>query len=346
MRKVMIVGLAVLAVMVVLGLWWLRGTRVELAWDSEWPETLRVTGEAVEPLTADAGGETSEGDRARAVERARWKAYYYAQLRAAERLGGLEISSQTTISNLALTDQELKSSYTSTVQAAQEIPSAGSVEYLEDAVLARVVVEIPPERLMSFKTVILRALRSGRISLEPRARPSPPDPPPAPLETPAGQELAEAPAADGNGDADASPEAAPSAEGDATVTVTATAGARPARFVLPPAPRPEHTGAALYLLQKAGIVGAAPVIYDAAGSELGSIFDLPPDRIAAGLPVASAGDEEAIRRWAGSSPRGFEVTVSQGNLFLTDKLAPQEVLAFREWLRTGRIVLILGHPGE
>ncbi len=338
MRKIMMIGLAVLAVlavMVVLGLWWLRGTRVELAWDSEWPETLRVTGEAVEPLAAGAGGEPSEGDRARAVERARWKAYYYAQLRAAERLGEMQISSQTTVSNLTLTDQELKSSYTNTVQAAQEIPSEGSIEVLEDAVLARVVVEIPAERLMSFKTLLLRAIRSGRISLEPRA-PAAPDPA---LETPAGQELAEAPDAA----ADASPEAAPSAEGDAAA---AAAGARPARFVLPPAQRPKHTGAALYLLRRAGIVGAAPVIYDAAGSELGSIFDLPPDRIAAGLPVASAGNEEAIGQWAGSAPRGFEVTVSQGNLFLTDKLAAQEVLTFREWLRAGRIVLVLGHPGE
>ena len=85
MRKVMIVGLAALAAMVIAGAWWLRGTRVELSWDARWPETLRVTGDAIERLTAGPGGEISEGDRARAVERARWKAYYYAQLRAAER---------------------------------------------------------------------------------------------------------------------------------------------------------------------------------------------------------------------------------------------------------------------
>ena len=84
MNKILVVGLVL--IVVVVGTWWifLRGAEVEVSWSPDRPESVRGVGESTERILTGSNGEITEGDRARAVERARWKAYYYAQLRLAE----------------------------------------------------------------------------------------------------------------------------------------------------------------------------------------------------------------------------------------------------------------------
>lgn len=330
MKKFLIVLIVVGAA--VCAWWWLREAEVRVSWDFQWPEGLEATGEAVEPVLAGPEGEPTEGDWARAEERARWKAYYYAQLRMAERLGGWELSSETTLRDLALEDQVLKARYEGTIQAAAEKEEKSTVERLDDAVRAQVVVGLPPSALETLKGVVIAALEAGRISLDRRA-------------PPASTRVAEVPDEETNGEAKRAPK--PGAEGTSSTgaggsgAAESRPGVPPPRSVAPPQ-HPEATGCSLYLSEGAGRLGAAPVVYDAAGSELGSSFDLPADRLAAGLPLASPSEAGTIREWAGERPWELDATVSQGNLFLEEALSAEEIGRFREFLGRGRVVLVVG----
>ncbi len=334
-------GVAVLLAAVFVA-WWLKDLQVEVGWDPEWPRSVRVAEEAVEKVEPGPGGEITEGDLARAGERARWKAYYYAQLRAAERLGDLRISSHTTIRDLQEIDQELRASFQGTVRAAAEVESESSIQILEDGAKARVVVEIPAAPLQSFKALIGEAIRAGRISIERRP------PPPRVAETPEAEDsspppVAEVTTAEAAADLPAADEAEVAAEPVAAAD-QGTADRGTARRAPRRRAAPAHTGAAVFLGPNANRLGATPVIYDAAGTELGSALDLPPERLTAGFHLASPGDAEAVHRWAGASPRRFEATISRSDLFLTVSLHSEEVLQVRQWLGDGKIVLVLGDP--
>lgn len=316
-----------LALATALAGWWLRSAQVSWSWQPDWPQAIRAQGEAVERYVASGRGKPTEADRARAAERARWKAYYVAQLRAAEQVGGLELAAGTTLHELALEDQELRASYEGTLRAAREIASEGRLEALQDGVKARVVVEVPRAPLESLRGTLLAALRGGRLSFERRE-------PAGPLFSFARPAFAESAPAPRSRTAPA-PAAAPSSKRPAAPKRGA---AEP-----PPAAAPvAATGIVLELTKGAALLGATPTVYDAAGTRLGTVFDLPAERLAAGLPVASPGDAAAVREWAGERPRRYSVRVVKRDLFLADRLDAAAATEFRERLREGRIVLLLG----
>ncbi len=337
------------------GGWWLQDVRVEASWNPEWPRTVRITGESVETIVAAGSGEITEGDRARAAERAHWKAYYYAQLRAAEQLGSLGISAQTSIRELAEMDQELRASFEGTLRAAAEVDSF--VEHLDDSVRARVTVEIPAERLRGLRAMIAEALRAGRVSIERRPRSPEPEAieasaPPAPAE---GSEQPSAPPAPAEDSEQASVPGAPVEEKEqASVPSTPFEEApKPVEIALPappplavhrpPRPAPSFTGAAVHLGEQPYRLGVTSVLYELGGTEVGTVLDLPPERLTAGFfPIADSGDDDAVHRLAGDSPRDLEATISGRDLFLTERLSAEEVRQLQQWLRAGKIVLVLG----
>ena len=85
------------------------------------------------------------------------------------------------------------------------------------------------------------------------------------------------------------------------------------------------------------------MLYELGGTEVGTVLDLPPERLTAGFfPVADPADADAVRRLAGASPRALEATISGRDLFLTERLDAEEVRQLRQWLRAGKVVLLLG----
>ncbi len=318
------VALGLVAIIVAGGglAFFLLRTTVEMNWD--WPETVRGEGEGVEQIMAGADGQITAGDRARARERALWKAYYKAQLRLNEQLGGLKIDATTTISDTQLADQELKTAFSETIKAAAEVESERFVEDLEDAVRARVVVEAPQERVLSLRKVLISALASGTITLNRKA----------PVAEPEGPEEPEGP------DAESAPEqVASGSEPQPSAGSSPPSGGK----VSPPA-RPKRlnkTGCVLLLARDAGMVGAVPEFYDSGGSLLGSALELPAERITAGIVIATAGDTQLVVAWAGVDPLELAATVSQGNLILHRALDRLETRLFKESLGSGRIVLVL-----
>jgi len=357
MRHTFLVGLGIVTLAAAaFGGWWLQDVRVEASWNPDWPQAVRITGESVEKIVAAAGGAVTAGDRARASERARWKAYYYAQLRAAEQLGSLEISAQTSIRDLTGMDQELRASFAGALRAAVEVDSA--TELLDDAVRARVTVEIPAEPMRGLQAVIAAALRAGRISIEHRPRPRNAEAgatPALPAESRAPTRRAE--------EAGATP-ALPAAAGPAAATRGPLAAKEPVILPAteervadepaaaeipviaaprPPRPAPAHTGAAVHLGEQPYRLGVTSVLYELGGTEIGTVLDLPPERLTAGFfPIADPGDADAIRRLAGASPRDLEATISGRDLFLTERLSSEEVRQLQQWLRAGKVVLVLG----
>lgn len=329
-RKAML--FLVCGAVLIAGLWWLfAGSHAELSWGAPWPKELEVEATAVERVLPGPRG-AGEGDWARAAERARWKAYYMAQLRAAERLGGLQLDSRTEVRDLALASQSLEAVYRGTVGAAAERPGAARIERLGDSVRASVVVAIPGERLVSLRRAFLEALRSGKFSLSLPARPQI-------LTAGLPQREARAPAAGPERDGP-EPVARPRSTRQAKAPQVAAAPVTPhaeSNRELPPA----ATGALLWLAGDSATFGAAPRIFDAAGNELGSVFDLPASRLAAGPPIAAASDLAGQSVWVGASPRRFEGRVTGGDIFLDERLERDEILLFREWLRSAKIAVVL-----
>lgn len=356
MKKGMIPGLAVL-LLLVLGGWWARDTRVDLSWEPEWPRALRISAVGVESLRPGADGEVSDGDRARAVERARWKAYYYAQLRTAERIRGLAVDAETTIDDLGEMSQELRASMAGTVAAAREIPGEETVEILDDAVRVRVVVEVAETSLGDFRRALRVLLAAGKVRIERRPRVVGPPPVEVARAVPAVGSPAAGKPAPGPGPkspskppsrSSAAPpvptelvptEVVPVSRRSAAVDPPAETTLRPPRRV-----RPQGTGAVIFVAHGSGHLGAAPWIYDAGGTELGSALDLPPQRLAAGFRLTSAGDAEGIHRVVGPEPRRYQAGVSMGDLFLEEKLDSEDARRFKTWLAEDRLVLVLGDP--
>ena len=154
-----------IAVTVIVSWLGLRGTKVDFAWCPNWPATVRGEGEASERILGGPGGKVTEGDRARAKERAHWKAYYFAQLRVAEQLGRLKLDAKTVIKDMTLTDQQLVAAYQGVIHAAVEVPGETKVTIKGDVATARVVVEAPAQRVRSLREALVAALRSGRITV-------------------------------------------------------------------------------------------------------------------------------------------------------------------------------------
>lgn len=325
MNKILVVGLLLIAVVV--GAWWfyLRGTDVAVSWSPDWPESVRGVGEATERIVASPDGEITEGDRARAVERARWKAYYYAQLRLAEQLGGLRIDATTVVRDMDLADQELKAVFSDTVNAAREVESEGTIEDLGDTVRATVVVEAPPEKLANLGALVAALVKSGRISLIKKT------------------EIAEGPEDDDAEDIRTEPE-------DETVAPDSRepVGRPPSASGSAPQPMPaapQHTGCTVLLDGSSDFVGVVPDFYDGAGTLLGSSLNLPAKRRTAGIVLATSYDTALIEENAGARPKSFRGTVSKGNVILDSVLDSNEAMFFQQWLRAGKVVLVLGEEG-
>lgn len=338
MRRIVIgIGLVLAGL---LAWWWLRAGELEVSWKPEWPRALRATGEGVERVVSTGRLKgPSEGDRARADERARWKAYYVAQLRVAEQLGGMKLAAGTTLRDLALVDEELRSTYEGTIRAAAEVPGGARLEQLKDAVRAKVVVEVPAERLARLREWLLAALRGGRLSLKsgPRPRLSLPFAWPA-----AAQESGAEPPGDAPPVIRKKAAAAERSDSTTTTTPTAATSASAPPAVAVPSRQESATGVLLEIAAGSGLLGASPTVFDATGTRLGSSFDLPAERLAAGLPIATDADDPAVASWAGARPRRYEATVSKKDLFLTERLAREEIDFFRESLAAARIVVVLG----
>ena len=323
--------------------WWaLKDLHVEASWDPDWPETLRVSGEAVESADPGADGKISQGELAQAEEKALWTAYYLAQLRAAERLQDMKIEGQTTIRNLDMTDQELRTSIDATLKAAQEVER--HTETLDDAVRATVVVEIPREPLASLRDTLGAALQGGRLKIERRPPSSKEEPEEVAQVTESSGGEAETatqvparstPVRESSPPARSTPRSAPPAEA-VSPPPTAPAVRRP-----PPRPKPNHTGAVIVLGRTQGLSGAT-TIYDAAGTELGTTFDLPSDRRTSGFRLVSKDQPSVWTAHVGGSPQRFSATVSRGDLYLQDRLNGEQVRAFKSWLQDGNLVLVLG----
>jgi hypothetical protein len=335
------VPVIIFALFLIFAWMWVKDTTVEVSWEPDWPKVLKVTAESVEKVEVGADGKIGEGDLARASERAHWKAYYIAQLRVAEQLGDMKVDAETVISDLSELDQELRTSMATTIKAAREVEF--SVEELDDAVRARVVVEVPGERLSSFQELLLAALRSGRLKIE---RSVDADPKTETVEEPAtnpNSEPISKPRERGVAEVVTEETAKPALEEPTVPVDKPVAPARHvARHVPRPAPRPVWTGAVIVLTTGAQPLSAAPTIYDADGSELGNTFDLPPRRLAAGFRLVSSSEDVAVQKIVGGSPREFRATVSMGDLFLRDRLDRGQARAFRSWLKDDRIVLVLG----
>ena len=330
----------IVVVALVLGFgWWLvRDTRVEITWEPDWPESLRVSGEATETVDPGTDGKVSQGELSKARERALWKAYYFAQLRAAERLRELEISAETVIHDLEDLDQELRASIATTLQAAHEVDR--EVEELDDAVRAKVTVEIPAASLTSLQEQVLTLVRAGRIEIERRPRET------ARAETPAAPEPA-GPSESGESESGSSSGGSTTSGGSSSAdesvadagTTPPPAAVRPAARPAPP-PRQSKTGAVIVLA--GGQLNASPTLFDKAGTEIGTSFDLPADRMAAGFRFVTSAADDEVNPYVGNQPRRFEASVSMGDIFLNDKLDRQQAEAFRSWLRAGRVVLVAG----
>jgi hypothetical protein len=342
MRHTFLVGLGIVTLAAAaFGGWWLQDVRIDASWDPDWPRAVRITGESVEKIVAAAGGAVTEGDRARASERARWKAYYYAQLRAAEQLGDLEIGAATSIRDLTEMDQELRASFAGALRAAVEVDSA--TELLDDAVKARVTVEIPAEPMRDLKAVLVEALRAGRISIERRPRPRDPAAPPAIAPSERVAETLPAPVEPAPPEEDPAPRLAAVEAAAAAPVVEETLDDPPAVAAhRPPRPAPDYSGAAVHLGEKPYRLGVTSVLYELGGTEIGTVLDLPPERLTAGFfPIADPGDAAAVHRLAGATPRDFEATISDRDLFLTERLSAEEVREVQGWLRAGKVVLVL-----
>jgi len=171
MRKLLI-GVVIVILLLGLGAFLLRDTTIEISFGQDWPEIIQGVGEGIETIHAAPDGSISEGDRARATERARWKAYYNAQLRLGEQLGGLKLNATTTIKDTELADRELKAVYAETINAAAEIPDKSSVEDLGDAIRARVVVEATAPQVRTFREKVEALLKNGKITIRKESPPT------------------------------------------------------------------------------------------------------------------------------------------------------------------------------
>jgi len=334
MRRIVIVVIAVAGLAVAGWFLFLQGATVELQWGGgDWPATVRGTGEALERVVHTGHGKPTAADRARARERARWKAYYYAQLRLAEQLGGLRLDAHTTVRDAVLVDRELKAAFSETVHAAAEVPSGSTVEELPGAVRVTVTVEAPAGRVLGLRQAIVRALAGGRISLKTAGRPA--------ASAPDTRAVRQSRAAPGAGESGVVPvEKAPGVRDRTGATARrSTSTARPPRRA---AAELRYTGCVLHLPDIPETLVAAPDFYDAAGVYLGSALDLPERTRATGVPIADPGDTARIGEIAGSHPAELEALVTAGNIMVQRKLSPREAELFATAIRHNRVVLVLG----
>ena len=309
--------IALVAVVAVSGWFAFRAPRVEVSWCPDWPKSIRGVGEATERILPGADGKVTEADRARASERARWKAWYYAQLRLAEQVGSLRITAATSVRDMNLTDQALDAAYSGTLHAAREVERESRVEVKKDVVLARVVVESPAERVLSLRESLLAALRSGRIRL-------------SPTETTKVEP--------------ARSESSKTAASSRPVANAPVHRQQPARAAISPA-QPDATGCVIVLDTGSGFIGASPSFRDAAGTPLGTALDLPEERLVAGVPVADATDTTSIASFAGKNPIRLEASIRGGDVVLRDKLDEGRRAFFAGALKSGKIVLVLSEKG-
>lgn len=345
MKKLLVVIVAVAVVGVAAWLF-LRGRKVEVEWCPAWPETVRGVGEATETILPGPDGKVTPADRERARERARWKAWYFAQLRLAEQLGGLRIEASTKIRDLQLTDQTLDATYKGVISAAREVEKESSVEVLKDVVKARVVVEALPEKVVSLREALVAALRSGKIRIEPSGGEAKEGAASTSRAPEAGKPGTSVPSA---GQPEAKPAAgaadAPVASAPVSSPPVPSDGAAPAAVAAIPggggsvAPR---TGCVVVIADGSGFVGPAPKFLDAVGNVLGSALDLPPDRVVAGVPVASRGDTKTEREVAGANPLRLEATVRSGDVVVGTSLEEERRAFFAESLKAGKVLLVLG----
>jgi len=315
-----------------------RGASVEVQWGGrEWPSKIRGVGEAVERVVHAGHGKPTAADRARAKERARWKAYYYAQLRLAEQLGGLAIDAHTTVHDAVLADREVRAAYSGTIHAAAEVASGATVEDLPDAVRVTVTVEAPAPGVAGLRETIARALAGGKLSVKLAGRTKTPeadDGPasgtqPAPKTAPASPTEASTRSAEPQGRAHQTPKDHPSRRGHAR-----RASRKPSK--------PRYTGCVLHLPENPNTLVAAPDFYDAAGVYLASALDLPASARAEGIPVAVSSDTATIEKVAGRHPVELEATITAGNIMLQRTLDPREADLFAMAVRHNRVILVLG----
>ncbi len=354
MKKTVLIVAVTAVIAVAAGAAWflVRGSSVEVTWGDDWPDTIRGVGTAVETIEAASRKHPTEAERARAVERARWKAYYFAQLRYAEQLGGLKLDARTTVHDAVLEDRALEAVFSDTVRAAAEVPSESRVENLGSAVRATVVVTAPGERIVSLKEALVRAVATGRITLHGpgRGRATAPSPVavPAVAGASSGRPVSRTPG--GAKEGAVSPKenraiASGSTHGEPGPSPVSHVSHAPRRR--PAArPKPQYTGFLVRLPDSPGNLVAAPDFYDAAGRFLGSAFDLPAPARAGGLPVASAGEQDRIEAIAGRRPMEIGATVTGGNIMLERRLGDGEAERFAEAIRSNRVVLVLGGEKE
>ena len=325
MKRAIVLCCVPVASVAIAAWFWSRGTSVEISFGDPWPQIVRGVGESVERINSGPDGRVTNDDVARATERARWKAYYYAQLRLAEQIGDLQIDSNTTIRDTELSDQELRAAFSGIVHAAPEVESKGSVEKLGDGVRARVVVEARQAELASLRELAMRLLRSGRITVKREPRPI--------RDSADTAQASEASVKQGNGER----VARTVAHGKKSELKGHELGASSQTE----APEVVHTGCAVIVRDGSDFVGAVPDFYDAKGTFLGSSLDLPADRRTAGIPIASGSEPELVSKWVGSDPMRLRASVSSGNVILEDTLSAEEGLFFRECLHRVAIVLVL-----
>ena len=334
-KTVVAVGLVMVAAFTA-GWLFLRDTTVTVEWCPGWPETVRGVGEASETIRPGPDGAITESDVERATERARWKAYYYAQLRLAEQIRDLHLDARTTIREGRLADSALRASLDAAIHAAPEVPEECAVRRDGDVVTARVVVEVPRERIRTLRQALIEALTSGRIvirrSAETRARRRPNTAPkPAPP--------TEGTSADAGGPM---PGDAP----DTEAPVRAAASLPTAPAVPRPAPEPEPTGAALVVpLEPAALLPIVTEVYDGGGRLLCGLDDLPESQRLTGLPTALEDESARIEALAGERPLRLEGTVDGHTIVLAHRLSPHEAESVQSALRQGRALLVLTEAG-
>lgn len=309
---------------------------VQLELTPQPPSTIRLEGVASEPVRATAGRITA-ADRARATERAQWKAYYYAQLRAAEATGNVQLNAATTIMAQALEGQRLEASFNGAVQAAASVPEETTVTIDDDVARARVVVEVPNPSATS----LWSRLRSLEVKVKWPERATVTPPP---------STVGLAGIADRHDAATSGPESPVTRAPDAHRRKVSPSRTIPERTTTPqPRPRPTArtrarppSGATVQIPATGGFPGVVPTFYDAAGTVLGSVGQLDSEGVLAGLPLVGANDPTAAAQWAGASPRQYRGTVSAGDVFLWKSLSSADARFFEQALKTGHVVLVLG----
>lgn len=288
--------------------------KIGLHLDDAEPFSVRAT--ASERVVAAGGGQPTEADRAHAADRARWKAYYYAQLRAAELRGPSDVNSRTQITNMNLGEQTLESSVNREIRAMPLNEDAVTLEFDGDVVRAHVALDVSDPKGSGRRKGLLAVLRDVRAGSGAPHRGG--------AVTTSGREQ------------DA---ASPPGRG-AVVLANRDETIRPMSSISTNGPA-RNSGYIIVLPRSGPMVGVFPVFYDSRGTLLGSAHDLAPERRLAGLPLLGSDGSSKASRWVGSRPSRHQGTVSQGDVFLRTSFSADETTAFREALQQDRVVMIL-----